>query len=143
MNTHESSTMQGAAAILAGIGIVSSDVQSLTRTGFVSRELLLSVSDGFTRQTWVQEGRVNRETREKLSINDGEHVRITITNDMPGVRVVTLGDGRMLRLAAGQNGSIDVSAKQSDEFSIAVVGQPALSRLVKVQHKASARVKAA
>jgi len=143
MNTRESSVMQDAAAILAVIGIVSSNAPSLTRAGFVSRELLLSVSDGFTRQTWVQDGRVRRETRETLSMDDGEHVRITITNDMPGVRVVTLGDGRMLRLPAGQSRSIDVSARHGEEFSIDVVGQPALSRPVKAQHKASAGVKAA
>jgi hypothetical protein len=134
---------QGGAAILAGIGILPSNVQPLTHNTFVDRELILSVSDGFTRQTWVVEGGVSRETRETLSLEDGEHVRITVANDMPGVRVIAIGDGRMLRLSAGQSGSIDVVARGDAEFAIEVIGQPALSRLVKVQRRSNARVRAA
>ena len=144
MNELESSIVrQNGAALLAAIGIVPVNVQPLTRTDFIDRELIVSVSDGFARQTWVVDGRVSRETRETLSLADGERVRITIANDMPGVRVVTLGDGRMLRLPAGQSGSIDVAARRDAGFVIEVVGQPALSRPVKVQRKSSARVKAA
>jgi RNase P/RNase MRP subunit p29 len=144
MNQIESSIdPQNGAAILAGIGIFSLNIQPLTSNGFVDRELILSVSDGFTRQAWVIDGRVTRETRETLSLEDGEHVRITIANDTPGVRVITLGDGRLLRLAAGQSGAIDVTGRRGAEFSINVVGQPALSRPVKVQRKGNVRVKAA
>ncbi|HEX5007408.1 MAG TPA: hypothetical protein VFV70_09870 [Hyphomonadaceae bacterium] len=142
MTNHESS-MQSGAAILAGIGILPSNVPPLTRNILIDRELILSVSDGFTRQSWVQDGRVNRETRETLSMDDGEHVRITIANDTPGVHVIALGDGRMLRLSAGKSGSIDVSARRGDEFSIDVVGQPAFSRPVKVKRKSNAGMKAA
>src|SRR5262245_33246549 len=67
MNEQDSSIMLSGAAILAGIGILPPNAQPLARDGFVDRELILSVSDGFTRQTWVQDGRVNRETREMLS----------------------------------------------------------------------------
>lgn len=134
---------QDGAAVLAGIGILPSNAQPLTRNAFVDRELILSVSDGFTRQTWVVEGRVSRETRETLSLEDGEHVRITVANDMPGVRVITIGDGRMLRLSDGQSGSIDVVAHRGAEFAIEVVGQPALSRLVRVQRRSDVRVRAA
>lgn len=140
---HENILLQDGAAILAGIGILSANVPPLTRNAFVDRELILSVSDGFTRQTWVRDGRVTRETREALAIDADEHVRITIANDMPGVRVITIGDGRMLRLSAGQSGSIDVTARHSADFAITVVGQPSLSRPVKVQRRAQARVKAA
>ena len=139
----QASAQQSRAAILAGIGILPSNVQPLTLNALVDRELILSVSDGFTRQTWVCEGNVTRETREALSLEEGEHVRITIANDMRGVRVITIGDGRMLRLSAGQSGSIDVAARPGLEFAIEVVGQPAFSRAVKVHRKASFRVKAA
>ena len=144
MNELESSIVrQNGAALLAGIGILPSNAQPLTRNTFIDRELLLSVSDGFTRQAWVVDGRVSRETRERLSFTDGEHVRITIANDMPGVRVITIGDGRMLRLAAGQGGSIDVTCRRDEEFAIEVVGQPSLSRPAKVERRSNARVKAA
>ncbi len=144
MQDKASSAMQrNDAAVLAGIGILPSNVQPLTRDALVDRELILSVSDGFTRQTWVVEGRVARETRESLSMDNGEHVRVTIANDMPGVRVVTIGDGRLLRLSAGKSASIDVTARLDADFAIEVVGQPAVSRPVKVQRKGNVRVKAA
>jgi hypothetical protein len=144
MNQLESSIVeQNGAALLAAIGILPSNLQPLTRNAFVDRELILSVSDGFTRQAWVIEGRVTRETRETLSFVDGELVRITIANDTPGVRVITVGDGRMLRLSAGQSGSIDVTGRRDAEFAIEVVGHPAFSRPVKVQRRANVRVKAA
>ena len=56
MTSHESS-MQSGAAILAGIGILPSNVPPLTRNILIDRELILSVSDGFTRQSWVKDGR--------------------------------------------------------------------------------------
>ena len=144
MNELESSIVrQNGAAILAAIGILPSNVQPLVRNANVDRELILSVSDGFTRQTWVIDGRVTRETRETLSFVHGELVRITIANDTPGVRVVTIGDGRMMRLSAGQSGSIDVTVGRDARFAIEVVGHPAFSRPVTVQRGASARVKAA
>ena len=144
MNELESSIVQqNSAALLAGIGILPANIQPLTRNTLIDRELLLSVSDGFTRQAWVADGRVSRETREKLSLMDGEHVRITIANDTPGMCVVTIGDGRLLRLAAGKGGSIDVICRHGDEFMIEVVGQPSLSRPAKVERKGSVRVKAA
>jgi hypothetical protein len=134
---------QDGGAILAGIGILPANVQPLTYNAFVDRELILSVSDGLTRQTWVCDGRVTRETREVLSLEEGEHVRITIAHDVRGVRVITIGDGRMLRLSAGQSGSIDVAAQRGLEFAIEVVGQPAFSRPVKVHRRSDVRVKAA
>jgi RNase P/RNase MRP subunit p29 len=144
MNQLESSIVQqNGAALLAAVGILPSNVQPLTRNAFVDRELIMSVSDGFTRQTWVIDGRVIRETRETLSFVDDEVVRITVANDTLGVRVITVGDGRMLRLSAGQSGSIDVVSRRGVEFAIAVVGQPAFSRLVMVRDKADARVRAA
>lgn len=144
MNELESSIIsQNGAALLAGIGILPANLQPLVRDTFIDRELMLSVSDGFTRQAWVVDGRVSRETRERLSMTDGEHVRITIANDTPGVRVITVGDGRMLRLAAGQGGSIDITCRRGAEFAIEVVGQPSLSRPAKVERKGSVRVKAA
>jgi hypothetical protein len=48
-----------------------------------------------------------------------------------------------LRLSAGQSGSIDVVSRRGVEFAIAVVGQPAFSRLVMVRGKADDRVRAA
>jgi hypothetical protein len=144
MNQLEPSVVrQNGATTLAAVGILSSNVQPLTRNALVDRELVLSVSDGFTRQTWVKEGRVRRETRGTLSLVDGELVRITIANDTPGVRVVTVGDGRLLRLSPGQSGSIAVAGRRDAEFTIEVVGQPAFSRPVKVQRRTDARVKAA
>jgi RNase P/RNase MRP subunit p29 len=144
MNQLDSSiAQQNGAALLAAIGILPSNAQPFTRNAFVDRELIITVSDGFTRQTWVVDGRVTRETRETLSITGGELVRITVANDTPNVRVITVGDGRMLRLSAGQSGSIDVAGQRGAEFAIEVVGRPAFSRLVKVQGKAGERVKAA
>ena len=132
MNQLESSIVrQNGAGILAAIGILPSNVQPLTRNARVDRELILSVSDGFTRQTWVFDGRLTRETRETLSFVHAELVRITIANDTPGVRVVTVGDGRMLRLSAGESGAIDVIVGHDAEFAIEVVGHPAFSRPVK------------
>jgi len=91
----------------------------------------------------VREGQVRRETRDTLSLDQHEHVRITVSNDMRGVRVVSIGDGRLLRIPSGASASIDVATHSQDGFTIKVVGEPAVSRPVDVQARRSARARAA
>lgn len=130
-------------AILAAIGITPLEGQPLIRTAPVDRELVLSVSDGFSRQTWVQEGQIRRETRDTVSLERNEHLRITVLNDMPGVRVVSIGDGRLLRIPPGSKASMDVTAHSDSGFTIRVVGEPSVARPVAVQARGRASARAA
>jgi hypothetical protein len=130
-------------AILAAIGITPLRSQPLTRPGFIDRELILSVSDGFSRQTWVREGQVRRETQDTLCLDPHEQVRITISNDMPGVRIISVGDGRLLRIPSGASASIDVTTPLQGGFTIRVVGEPAVSRPIDVQTRRRASARAA
>ncbi len=130
-------------AILAAIGIAPLGSQPLVHAGLVNRELKLSVSDGFSRQTWEQEGEVRHEARDTLLLDQNEHIRITVTNDMPGVRVVSVGDGRLLRIRPGESASMDVGARSTGGFTIAVVGEPAVSRQVYVRARRRAGARAA
>ncbi len=136
-------TPESSPAILAAIGITALRGGPLTHHRFVDRELVLSVSDGFSRQTWIRNGQVLRETRDTLALAEGEHVRITISNDMPGVRVISVGDGRLLRIRPGSSASIDLVAQAEDSFTIEVMGEPALARPAKVHAPRDARSRAA
>lgn len=122
-------------ATLAAIGINSVHA-SPTRTtqGQFDRELHLRVSDGFTRQSWRDGLQTWNETRDTLAMHKDEIVRITIVNDTPAVRVVSLGDGRpMLRIRSGEAACIDLFIDSFEAFEIAVVGQPPLSRPVRIR----------
>ena len=124
-------------ATLAAIGINSVHA-SPTRTtqGQFDRELHLRVSDGFTRQSWRDGLHTWNETRDTLAMHKDEIVRITIVNDTPAVRVVSLGDGRpMLRIRAGEAACIDLFIDSFETFEIAVVGQPPLSRPVRIRRE--------
>ncbi|MDP3493102.1 MAG: hypothetical protein Q8R82_08295 [Hyphomonadaceae bacterium] len=122
-------------ATLAAIGITSIHAASTRTTqGQFDRELHLRVSDGFTRQSWRNGLQTWNETRDTLAMEKDEIVRITIVNDTPAVRVVSLGDGRaMLRIRPGDAACIDLFVDSFDPFEIAVVGQPPLSRPVRVR----------
>ena len=134
MLNHTSATAPGLLpAILAAIGITPARSQPLTHHRHVDCELILTVSDGFSRQAWVRNGQVRREMRDALLVDQNEHIRITVSNDMPGVRVVSVGDGRLLRIGAGASASIDVAARAEGSFIIEVIGEPAVSRPVDVQ----------
>lgn len=131
-------------AILAGIGIASASAEHQRHEDFeIDRELVLAVSDGFSRQTWRHAGQVWNETRDTLLMHEDERVRVYITNDMPGVRVISFGDDQPARrVRMGQTVAIDLTISRLAGFSIAVVGQPALSRPVRIRanHSAHANV---
>jgi hypothetical protein len=127
-------------AVLAAIGITPLGSRPLIRTGPVDRELILSVSDGFTRQTWLRDDQLLSESRDMLSVGQHEHIRITVSNDMPGVRVVSVGDSRLMRIRSGCSASIDVAASATGDFVIKVIGEPAISRPVAVQARKAAEL---
>ncbi|MDP3739717.1 MAG: hypothetical protein Q8R02_20180 [Hyphomonadaceae bacterium] len=122
-------------AILAGIGISPAFAEPQRHEDFeVDRELVLAVSDGFSRQTWRYAGQVWSETRDTLLMHEDERVRVYITNDMPGVRVISFGDDQPARrVRAGETISADLTMDHARGFTIAVVGQPAFSRPVRVR----------
>ncbi len=122
-------------ATLAAIGITQRTLQSPRITqGHCDRELRLWVSDGFTRQSWKEDGEVWTETRDRLVLREDEIIRVGIFNDTPSVRVISMGDKRpMLRIRPGETAIIDLFVDCLEPFEIAVVGQPPLSRPVKVR----------
>lgn len=131
----EAMAASAAAAVLAGIGISPASAEAARfADSELDRELSLAVSDGFSRQTWRYAGQVWTETRDTLSFHEDEHIRVYITNDMPGVRVVSLGDdGPVQRVRPGETVAIDLTVDRLDDFMISVAGQPALSRPVRVR----------
>lgn len=136
MNKHrEAMASAAAAAVLAGIGISPGHAEALRHEDYeIDRELSLAVSDGFTRQTWRRAGEVWTETRDTLSMHEDERVRIYVTNDMPGARVISFGDENPVqRVRPGETIAVDLTIIRADGFVISVVGQPALSRPVRVR----------
>jgi hypothetical protein len=131
----EAIAASAAAVVLAGIGIspAHADVRRFDE-GEIDRELSLAISDGFSRQTWRYAGQVWTETRDTLSFHEDEHIRVYVTNDMPGVRVISLGDDRPVRrVRPGETIAIDLTVDGVDDFIISVAGQPAISRPVRVR----------
>jgi hypothetical protein len=128
------------AAILASIGILPAHSEPERHEDFeIDRELSLAVSDGFSRQTWRHAGQVSNETRDALLMHEDERVRVYITNDMPGVRVISFGDDQPVRrVRTGETIAIDLTISRLAGFSISVVGQPALSRPVRIRTNHSA-----
>lgn len=126
-----------AIAILAGIGISPASAEPLppnTSDGAsADRELRLSVSDGFTRQTWFYAGQVWSETRDTLVFHEDETIRITIANDQRGDRVIALGEDQMIRVKQGEIRSVVMRVASLKAFSIAVADQPMFSRTVQVR----------
>ena len=122
-------------ATLAAIGITPRTLQPPRLTqGHIDRELRLWVSDGFTRQSWKEDGQAWTETRDRLVMREDEIIRVGIFNDTPSVRVISMGDKRpMLRIRPGETAAIDLFVDSLEPFEIAVVGQPPLSRPVKVR----------
>lgn len=122
-------------ATLAAIGISSAAAAPTRMTqGQIDRELRLWVSDGFSRQTWNDNGDVWTETRDTLAMREDEIVRISILNDTPSVCVISFGDRRpMLRIRPGEASSVDLFVDSREPFEIAVVGQPPMSRPVRVR----------
>ena len=136
MNKHSEAMASAAAtAVLASIGISPAHAERQRHSDFeIDRELSLAVSDGFTRQTWRQAGQVWTETRDTLSMREEERVRIYVTNDMPGARVISFGDENPVqRVRTGETIAVDLTITRPDSFVISVVGQPALSRPVRVR----------
>lgn len=129
------------AATLAAIGITSANAAPRRMTqGEIDRELRLWVSDGFCRQTWKEQGHVWSEVRDKLVMREDEIVRISILNDTPSVCVISFGDRRsLLRIRAGEAAVIDLFVDNNEPFEISVVGQPPLSRPVKVRSNENAQ----
>lgn len=136
----EAMAAAGCAATLAGIGItpINAPPTRAQRDEF-DRELRLSIGNAFSRQTWLRAGQQWSETRDALSFHEDEIIRVRIFNDTPGVRVVSFGDTRpMLRVRPNEWATIDLFVEGGETFEIAVVGQPPLSRPVKVRPDASA-----
>jgi hypothetical protein len=138
----EAMASAAAAAVLASIGISSANAEQQRHADFeVDRELALAVSDGFARQTWRQAGQVWTETRDTLSMHEDERVRVYVTNDMPGARVISFGDGQPVqRVRPGETIAVDLTIERAESFLISVVGQPALSRPVRVRTNAGDRL---
>lgn len=138
MGSQHEAVASAAAALLASIGISPAGTKHCRHADFeIDREVSLAVSDGFTRQTWRKAGKVWTETRDILSFDQGERVRIFISNYTPGVRVISFGDENPTqRVRSGETIIADVTAKGS--FIIAVAGQPSLSRPVRVLAAADA-----
>src|SRR6185436_15251765 len=67
---------EASAAILAGIGIYPASAKPIHIRTAIDRELCLSVSDGFTRQTWRRQGHSWTETRDVLSVNEPECITV-------------------------------------------------------------------
>lgn len=122
-------------ATLAAIGITPIAVPSARAPhNEFDRELRLMIGDGFTRQTWVQAGRQWSETRDTLAMHADEIVRIRVFNDTASVRVISFGEARpMLRVRPGQYETIDLVVDSLAPFEISVVGQPPMSRPVRVR----------
>jgi hypothetical protein len=128
------------AATLASIGIMPADTRpTRAANNEFDRELRLTISDAFSRQMWVSSGRSWIETRDVLAMNEDEIVRIIVFNDTPAVKVISFGDNRPhLRIRPGEMKSLDLTVDSREPFTIAVVGQPPMSRPVKVRADASA-----
>ena len=123
-----------AAAILAGIGITPEHAEALElEDSELDRELQMRISNGFTTQIWAYAGQVWKETADILSLHEDECVRISISNDTPIVRVVSVGHRHMLRIRPGETAAVDLTVKSLNPFSIEVVGLPAFSRPVTVR----------
>ena len=123
-----------AAAILAGIGITPAHAESQElKDSALDRELQMRISNGFTTQIWAYGGQIWKETADILSLHEDECVRISISNDTPVVRVVSVGHLHMLRIRPGETAAVDLAVKSLEAFSIDVVGVPAFSRPVTVR----------
>lgn len=131
------------AAILAGIGIQPALARPALAEAAphaeIDRELYLAVSDGFTRQAWRHGGQTWIETRDVLSLREDEVIRITIANDRPGSRVISLGDERdLMLLRAGETRSVTLAIRQLHGFRISVMGEPMITRAATVRPNYSA-----
>jgi hypothetical protein len=121
------------AAILAGIGITPAHAEPLELDDAeLDRELQMRISNGFTTQIWAYAGQIWKETADTLALHEDEHVRISISNDTPIVRVVSVGPDRILRIRPGETANVDLAVRSRTPFSIDVVGVPAFSRPVSV-----------
>jgi hypothetical protein len=122
------------AAILASIGITPAHAEPLELDDVeLDRELQMRISNGFTTQIWAYAGQVWKETADILALHEDECVRITIANDTPTVRVVSVGPGRILRIRPGETANVDLAVRSLTPFSIDVVGVPAFTRPVTVR----------
>jgi hypothetical protein len=131
---HEGTVATIAAAILASIGITPAHADPLELDdGELDRELQMRISNGFTTQIWAYAGQVWKETADILSLHEDECVRISISNDTPIVRVVSIGPNRILRIGPGETANVDLAVRSLTPFSIDVVGVPAFTRPVTVR----------
>lgn len=123
------------AAALAGIGITPAGAQPMRAPHHeIDRELRLTISDAFARQTWVQSGRAWSETRDVLVMHECEIVRMIVFNDTLSVRVVSFGGHRThLRIRPSEMQALDLFIDNLEPFVIAVFGQPPMSRPVKIR----------
>jgi hypothetical protein len=137
MLTRDEAAARSSAALLAAVGIFPDADLSSEEIGEADRELRLSISDGFTRQVWIEAGRRWTETRDTLTFHQDERVRLTVTNDRPGARVVAVGGRPAMRLREGETRSL-VMGISSDNFDISVMDQPMIARPVKVRPDAAA-----
>ena len=131
---HEGMVATISAAILASIGITPAHAEPLELEDVeLDRELQMRISNGFTTQIWAYAGQVWKETADILALHEDELVRISIANDTPTVRVVSVGPTRMLRIRPGETANVDLAVRSRAPFSIDVVGVPAFSRPVEVR----------
>jgi hypothetical protein len=141
LTTREPVAAGTTAAILAGVGISSAKAPA-PRHAAIDRELRLSISDGFARQTWIYPDRIFTETRDTLTFQEGEVLRIVVMNDGPGVRVVSLGS-IMLRVPGGEMRATLIAIDKAEAFQITVLGQPMITRPAKVRANFGKRARVA
>ncbi len=68
-----------------------------------------------------------------MTLHEDEVIRITITNDRPGSRVISLGSERDLVMRAGETKSVTLTIRQLQGFRVSVMGEPMITRAATVR----------
>jgi hypothetical protein len=99
------------------------------------REVELSLSDGMKRQHWTYGERRYVDESERVVMNEGEKVLLTLHNDT-GVEQLVRMDGKLTilpgetQLAAGEKVRLELTAKQLDTLTLSTHGA---TRIVEVR----------
>lgn len=126
-----------AAAALALAGAAFAD----TRHGEPADRLLqLSISDNFTTQEWVADGQNRTERRNRLVLFEGETIELTIRNDTPEQRFITLGRGFSgVPIAPGRSQVIRFRVQLDGHYAIGLQPQGGYPRITVVELTAEVR----
>jgi FtsP/CotA-like multicopper oxidase with cupredoxin domain len=75
------------------------------------RELHLTLSDNLQRQTWAYAGQTYTEVCNDIVVNEGEMLRLILTNDTERAQRLVL-DGSPIELAANHSATVDLTIDQ-------------------------------